>query len=510
MASMSEREPGSSGNAVRRFLSGVRIRLFVYALLMLLLGIATTVVTVRLVLIDRVNSGIERALERETREFRNLAKGVFLPTGEPFDDLPLLFDTFSRRNEVDAPASLLAFVDGEPYYPDPAGPGSLTADQLDPDLVDTLRTTSQVRTGTTDSDLGEVMYRAIPVRIDGELRGSLVVTYLAGFDHDQVDETVRIAALIGLVSFLVGGLIAYLAAGRVLRPLRELTETARSIEESDLTRRIRVTGHDELAELSVTFNAMLDRLERAFAGQKDLLRSVNHELSTPITIIKGHLELLAEDQVERDSTIELVTGELDRMWILVNDLLTLAEADRDDFVRAQPVDLSQFMREVLDKARMLGDRDWRLDLAFDRVEPTGHEDASGVPAHQASLDPQRVTQAMLNLVDNAVKQTTAGQAITIGVSERHGEVRFWVDDEGPGVDPEDRDRLFDRFVRGDNGPRYPGSGLGLAIVKAIAEAHGGRAETASGDLAGARFTIILPTRPADGFAGNDFPPEGSA
>jgi signal transduction histidine kinase len=370
--------------------------------------------------------------------------------------------------------------------PDSVETGQLKADQLEPGLLELVRAPAAVQTGTADSELGEVMYRAVPVKLDDDTQGSLAVTYLVSFDHQQIDETVRIAALVGLVSLTLGALIAYLAAGRVLRPLRELTETARSIEESDLTRRIRVTGHDELAELGVTFNAMLDRLERSFSGQKDLLRNVNHELSTPITIVKGHLELLAEDQVERDSTIELVTGELDRMSMLVNDLLTLAEADRADFVRLERVDLVTFMDQVLGKARILGARDWQLDVGSDIGE--------------ASLDPQRMTQAMLNLIDNSVRQTDDGQTISIGLSKDHDRVTFRIDDEGPGVDPAERERLFEKFVRGQSGQRYAGSGLGLAIVKAVAEAHGGGVAIGSSDLGGARFTItipdMLPTQPS--------------
>ena len=136
------------------------------------------------------------------------------------------------------------------------------------------------------------------------------------------------AAVVGMIVLLIGTAVAYLAAGRLLHPLRELTDTARDLESSDLTRRIEVRGNDELAELGRTFNGMLDRLEFAFSSQRELIRDVSHELRTPITIVRGHLELMGDDPAERSETLELVMDELDRMARLVNDLLTLARAER--------------------------------------------------------------------------------------------------------------------------------------------------------------------------------------
>ena len=117
------------------------------------------------------------------------------------------------------------------------------------------------------------------------------------------------------------------------RPAAALGDTARSISETDLSRRIPVTGNDEIAELARTFNAMLDRLERAFATQRAFVSDASHELRTPITIVRGHLELLGDDPEERRETVALVTDELDRMSRFVDDLLLLARAEREDFLR---------------------------------------------------------------------------------------------------------------------------------------------------------------------------------
>ena len=137
--------------------------------------------------------------------------------------------------------------------------------------------------------------------------------------------------------FAVG--LAWLIAGRVLAPVRELEETARSITESDLTHRLVVNGDDELARLAATFNAMLDRVEGAFRSQRQFIDDAGHELRTPITVIRGHLELLGDDPTERAEVRTIVIDELDRMSRMVNDLLLLARAERPDFLRLAEVDI---------------------------------------------------------------------------------------------------------------------------------------------------------------------------
>ena len=144
-------------------------------------------------------------------------------------------------------------------------------------------------------------------------RGVFVVAASLSAERDDVNEAVRLAALVLLSVLLIASALAWVVAGRVLAPLRALDETARSISENDLTRRIPVTGDDEIGELARTFNAMVDRLERAFASQRAFVSDASHELRTPITIVRGHLELLGEDPHERRETIALVTDELDRM-----------------------------------------------------------------------------------------------------------------------------------------------------------------------------------------------------
>ncbi|GHJ93575.1 hypothetical protein SNE510_30940 [Streptomyces sp. NE5-10] len=211
--------------------------------------------------------------------------------------------------------------------------------------------------------------------------------------------------------------IGRVVAGRVLAPVRVVRTTAAELTERGLTQRIPVQGKDDIAALAATFNAMLDRLERAFAGQRQFVDDAGHELRTPITIVRGHLELMGDDPAERAETVRLVTDELDRMSRIVEDLLLLAKAERPDFVRTEDVQLAELTADVFVKARALGDRDRVLD---------------GVADREASLDAQRITRAMVQLARNAVQHTVPGARIAIGARTAAGRIEPYVADRGPG------------------------------------------------------------------------------
>jgi signal transduction histidine kinase len=234
---------------------------------------------------------------------------------------------------------------------------------------------------------------------------------------------------------------AWLCAGRVAAPVRQLSDTARS--------------------------------------HCDFVRDASHELRNPLTISRGHLELLGEDPEERRQTLAIVVDELDRMSRIVDDLQVLTEAERPDFLEHELVDLETFARALATKASALGTRNWQLDAS----------QADGTVV----ADRHRLTEATLNLAHNAVAHTVRDDTIVIGAAAEANEVRLWVQDTGPGIAEDVQRRIFDRFVRGPTANRrYRGSGLGLAIVKTIAEAHGGTVRVDSRLGAGSRFTIALP------------------
>jgi signal transduction histidine kinase len=230
--------------------------------------------------------------------------------------------------------------------------------------------------------------------------------------------------------------------------------------------------------MASSFNAMLDRLESVFQSQREFVQDASHELRDPLTICRGHLELLGDDPEERRATTALVLDELDRIGRIVDDLQLLAEAEHPDFLRREWIDLELLTHELLAKATAMAPRRWGLD---------------GIGSRMILADRQRLTEAVMNLAHNAVQHTVSHDSIAIGSSANAGEVRLWVRDTGSGISAEDQEVIFERFKRGsDAHRRYRGGGLGLAIVKTVAEAHGGHLELDSRLGEGSRFTMVVP------------------
>lgn len=330
-----------------------------------------------------------------------------------------------------------------------------------------------------------IINRVEPLITTEKTRGVLVVTHSTEGEREEVDDAVAVVSKVVVTVLTVASVVAWVVAGRVLAPLRLLTETAHSISESDLTRRIPVQGKDEIAELTITFNQMLDRLQAAFASQRNFINDASHELQTPITIIQGHLELLGNYPDERREnlcqTLEIVTDELARMSRFVDDLLLLAKAEQPDFLMLETVEVGSLTEEVYSKVRTLARRNWRLETKTSVC---------------IVADRQRITQAMMNLTQNATQHTKEGDVIALGSELSGTNVRLWVRDSGQGITLADQQRIFERFARGSTGRRRSnGAGLGLSIVRAIALAHGGQLELFSRPGSGSTFTLVIPIEP---------------
>lgn len=472
--------PPSAYQRVRSVLASVRLRIVWWVVLAFLVATILSVLVVRQILVQRLDARIDADLIQEIGEVERLASGNDPDTGQPFGtDVRRIFEVALSRNVPARTEVIVTFVDGEL-----AGQsGGERAPRLDDLPIVDWAGVVEPETGRRSLGSGSTIdYRAVPFLVDGVPRGVFVVAIDRDQEGTDTDAAAVAAAAVGLVMLVIGSLLAVRLADRIIAPVREVRQTAQAISETDLSRRIDVRGHDEIAELAATFNDMLDRLDAAFAAQRRFIDDAGHELRTPLTVIQGHLDTLGDDPEERTRTLDLLNGELARVHGLVDDLVTLARSERPDFVRPGPVDLGDLTRDVLDKARGLGARDWQIEAVAD--EPI-------------VADEQRLTQALLQLASNAVRHTTDGQVIALGstVDEAAGAVRLWVRDDGDGVAGDEQARIFERFFRGRDGRRRSdGSGLGLSIVAAIAEGHGGRASLRSVPGHGATFSIEFPLR----------------
>lgn len=458
---------------------GVRARILATVLLlaglgMLVTGVASTVVARR-----QLVEAVDADLRTEVDEFRAHV-GQRLGAG-PADVRSLLRSALTDQVPMEDQV-LLGMVDGVPAYVTRADrPFPLEHEAA---LIATIAALppddpTRIRQATTAS-AGPVRYAAVQLRVTGQQqRGVFVVATSLRPAYRQLAQASRRYAALSAGALALIGVGGWLVAERLLRPLRLLRGAADRISHTDLTARIPVTGRDDVTELTMTVNRMLDRLESAFDTQQQFLDDAGHELRTPLTIVRGHLDVLdVSDPAEVAATREIVTDELDRMARLVDDLVLLAQSRRPDFVRFAAVDLDRLLREALDKAQALADRRWVLDAT---------------PSIVVAADAQRLTQALLQLADNAVKHTGPPDVIAFGGAEASGEVHLWVRDSGPGVPEDDVERIFQRFQRARVSRGTEGSGLGLSIVAGIAAAHGGRATLARAGP-GARFSLVLPLR----------------
>nr|WP_159942608.1 MULTISPECIES: ATP-binding protein [unclassified Nocardiopsis] len=459
---------------------------------LLITGWVVLLMAVVLVLVDVITwsmltagdeDRVDRALSQEIGEFQEFAQtGRDPDTGERFTDVSALIRVHLRHQYPDRAEILFGWVEGE------AGSGRIRQGQepafdvsADPDMAAAVLESPDAR-GTLDTPAGPVRWekiRVLPPNGGSGAPGWFVIGYFTDADEDTVATTMRTISLVSLVGLLVASTAAWWVAGRILAPVRLVRQTAAHITEEDLTRRIEVSGRDDIAALAEQFNSMLDRLEGAFTAQRRFVDDAGHELRTPITIVRGHLELMGDDPGERREVVRLVTDELDRMGRIVEDLLLLAKAQQPDFLRPEEVSLAELTSDIDANVRRLGERDWRLE---------------SVAEGRARLDPQRVTQAVVQLAANAVRHTEPGSVIRTGSALSGGDVLFWVADQGPGIPAEEHGRIFERFSRGSGTARGDrrGAGLGLAIVRAIAEAHRGRVDLRSAPGAGSAFTLVLP------------------
>ena len=343
-------------------------------------------------------------------------------------------------------------------------------------------TRTAVRATTTLPALGRTRLLAIPAGA-----GRVVVV---GNSLNSVDQArSRLQALFGLgglVALLLGGGASWWLAGRALRPLDRLSIAAASISGDDLDRRVPVppTG-DEAARLAHTLNRLLERISASIHKERAFLADASHELRTPVAVLRAELEVALRSPSTPASAREVLASmneETGRLSRLTDDLLALARADagRLELVR-RVSDLTVPANRAVQLLGPLAAR--RGVLVNAALEPA-----------PARIDPDRISQVALNLMDNAIRHTPRGRAIHVATGLRDGEAFLSVSDEGPGIPDELAKRIFERFSRGDSarGRESGGSGLGLAIALAIAKAHSGSLTLEERGAQGSRFLLRLP------------------
>lgn len=349
---------------------------------------------------------------------------------------------------------------------------------IDRVIAESVRNGPKVLVGTAAGEERTLRYVAIPVEMEGDPQTGLYVRAIdLGAELEPVTAAVTTFWIAGLAVLAAIGVVGWFVTGRLLSPIRDLRDAADAITIADLSPRLAAEGNDDISDMSRTVNSMLDRLEGSVGVQRQLLDDMRHELKTPITIVRGHLEMMDPDDAADAATArEIGMAELDRMNRLVDDIDVLATVESDPFTWTD-VDIAALTERVGELVAVIPGHTWR-------VTQSGMGRMLG--------DHDRLLQAWLQLADNAAKYTPAGSPIEIGSHRDSSGVALWVRDHGAGIPPAARHRIFRRFNRAAGRRTVGGSGLGLAIVDAICKSHGGQCAVTDTPGGGATFTIHLP------------------
>lgn len=329
------------------------------------------------------------------------------------------------------------------------------------------------RTGTIDG----TPYRIVAVHSDPGT--ALVLAQSMESVQRTLDRLTLLLWVISAIGVAAAGLSGWVVASNGLRPVRRLTDATERVARTEQLTPIKVTGDDELARLTTSFNHMLIALDASQERQRQLVADAGHELRTPLTSLRTNIELL--DQAsghgtltadQRREIMDDVRAQLEELTTLVGDLVELA---RDEpIVRdPEPFDLAETVAEASERVRRRA-ADVSIDLTLTPWLVVG--------------EPSLLERAVTNLLDNAVKYSPVGSSVTVRLTDGV----LTVTDQGSGIEAEDLPHVFDRFYRATDARTLPGSGLGLAIVRRAAERHGGQVTAASTAGAGSTFTMRIP------------------
>jgi signal transduction histidine kinase len=430
-------------------------------------------------------------LESRARLIQHQASRYFAATNIP--ELKRLAETLGQPG---AQRVTLIFPDGTVAGDSEENPTRMDNHSDRPEVKEALtgKTGSSVRTSSTLN--ANLMYVALPVDLNGQLLGVVRLS----IPLTLIDETLKgmlwKIVLAGFLIALAATPVSLYISRRISQPLSEMKDNAERFASGQLDSRIRVEGPDDVLRLAEALNSMavqlddrIHRLRKLETMRRDFVANVSHELKTPITSIKGFVETLlggALDSSEDSKRfLAIVSGQADRLNAIIDDLLSLSQLEQD----------SNKMEIVIEE----GELKPVLEMAIQMCLPKASEKKIRVDLNcpdrvRARINPQLFEQAVINLVDNAIKYSPPSTQIRVDVFSDNGGVSVVVNDEGRGIEKEHFPRLFERFYRvdSDRSREMGGTGLGLAIVKHIAQVHGGSVSVDSSVGKGSAFRIHLP------------------
>jgi heavy metal sensor kinase len=454
----------------------IRIRLTAWYALLL----AAIVIGLGIFLVLQLRNDLQGAVDRDVRaDSAQIARGYQFEGAEDFVDVSgTVLTGATSAAQVLSPGGRILLSYGEPIDL-PIVPADARREALggDPRLLTTR--------------LNGDRHRVLVSRVErlGRVRLLAVAESLQKAD-ESVERVLVLLLLAGPAALLATALGGWWLARKALRPVEQMTRQAGAVGIDRLNERISAPRtEDEIGHLALTLNAMLDRLERGVVEKHRVVADTAHELRTPLAAMRTELEVtLGDDCLDPSAraVLESALEEVERMSRTVENLLTLAHVDEGR------LELLITRVDVLEAS----------EAAVERLRPLATAKGIWVKVEgercEASADPQRLDQAVRNLVENAIKFAPPGGEVDVTAWCRDDEVGVTVSDNGPGIPAEHRARVFDRFYRVDAARgRRGGSGLGLAICREIAIAHGGRVRLESEERKGSSFTLALPrTRPA--------------
>jgi signal transduction histidine kinase len=446
----------------------------------LLAGLVTTVIALQLFR--------DFAHEQTLGELRREAAGIAqLYTDAVIADFGTANRSQSRRAPSFARASLERAMDVRIYFDGPVNlfPGEKSG--LRPLNLPTIDWTSgkSLTFEFVPTDLPPRLQRtylavAHPVVLHNRPIGAIVVAKQKTSVNHSVVQLVKRLALAGALGLIVSALVGWYLSRRIVRPVLVLSDAADEVAAGNYDVEVPRRAPGEIGHLADRFGDMAHRLAEAEAQERNFLMSVSHELRTPLTAIRGHVSALREGVVEEPEvaahSLEIVEAEARRLERLVGDILDLAKLDAHRFtVMREEVDMEQLVGQAYETFAEQA-RERSIDYSVDvRSRPV------------IVSDGDRVLQIVDNLLSNAFRATPNGGRIQLELAQENGTVQVAVEDNGPGIPDEQRERLFRPFVSGDGG-----TGLGLAIAKELSNALGGRIELRSQVGHGSRFELVLP------------------